>query len=323
MLIGCDKLWRVAIIAMALALAAACADKHTRSYRRLREAKLKKVVAVADFKMEKVRYGPDVAHNLGDMLVDKLVGTGKFIVVERDREAIDLALDRAAEREQAARQSGRSVGSGAQAGRALAAQALFVGAVTGVGKGSTVGGGGAGWGGGGFGAGGMGVSSDRVSVAIRWYDTTSLEILNSHECSKTRASLGFLGAGMGGGGIGAGGGVLRSTLHKTFSRALDRCVRWIVREMDSIPWEGRIVKTSDDDVYINAGSDIGVIAGLKFEVFSAGEDLIDPVTGAILGVEEAPSGEIEVTEVKPSYSVAKATSGLGFKAGDIVRPIKP
>lgn len=283
------------------------------------QSALKKVVAVADFKMEDVEWGSDVAMNLGDMLVDKLVNTGKFIVVERDRKTIDMTLSRAAEKEQGAKQSGMTRGSGAEAGKAMAAQALFVGMITGAGKGSTFGGGGGGWGSGGGGLGGLGISSNKVSLVVRWYDTTSLEIKGSKECTGSQTSLGFLGGGAGDGAAGAGGGVLRSTLSKTFSRALDKCVSWIVQNMDKLPWEGKIVSFKNGQVYLNAGTSAGIKVGDNFTIYKAGEELVDPDSGQSLGIEETLAGQIQISKVMPKFSIGTVTSGGGFKQGDIVR----
>lgn len=284
---------------------------------------LKKVVAVADFKMENVEWGTDVAMNLGDMLVDKLVNTGKFIVVERDRNAIDLTLSQAAEKEQGAKQAGLSRGGGADVGKAMAAQALFVGMISGAGKGSSFGGAGGGWGKGGFGLGGLGISTNKVSVIVRWYDTTSLEVKGSHECTQTQASLGLFGGGVGadkgGGGAGAAGGTFRSTLSKTFSKALDKCVGWIVQSMDKLPWEGKIISSKPGEVYINAGGSAGIKVGDTFTVYKAGEELVDPESGMSLGVEETLAGQVQISKVMPKFSIGAVTSGAGFGKGDLVR----
>lgn len=280
---------------------------------------LKKVVAVADFQMENVQYGSDVAVNLGDLLVDKLVNTGKFIVVERDRQTIDMTLSRAAEKEQGAKQAGMSRGKGADAGKAMAAQALFVGTLTGVGKGSSFGGAGGGWGSGGFGLGGLGFSSNKVNIVVRWYDTTSLEIKGSHECSQTQGALTLGGGGLGDGAAGAGAGTFRSTLAKTFSKALDKCVAWIILNMDKLPWEGKIISAKGPQVYINAGADAGVKVGDNFTIYKAGEELVDPDSGMSLGVEETLSGQVQIAKAMPKFSIATVTSGGGFRQGDIVR----
>lgn len=280
---------------------------------------LKKVVAVANFKMENVQWGSDVAVNMGDMLVDKLVQSGKFIVVERDRDnPYDMTLSKFAEKEQAAKQAGISRGKGADAGKAAAAQALFVGSVVGAGEGSSFGGLGGAGGAGGVGLGGMGIGSNKVAIIVRWYDTTTLQIKGSKECSKTQASIGLFGGGYGGGAGGLGGINLRSTLHKTFSRAIDQCVDWIVNTMEKVPWEGKVIKAGKE-VYINAGSEAGVAVGDSFGVYKAGEALVDPDSGLELGVEENLIGQVQVTKTMPKYSVATSISGNSFAKGDIIR----
>jgi curli biogenesis system outer membrane secretion channel CsgG len=326
---------RIFVFAVVVALVAAFAMPDAYAVKRERKSKpaedaaaaapagLKKVVAVADFELENVEWGSDVAMNMGDMLVDKLVNTGKFIVVERDRNTNALTLSRLAEREQGAKQAGLSRGSGAEVGKAPAAQALFIGMISGAGKGSSFGGAGGGWGGGGFGLGGLGVNTNKVSVIVRWYDTTSLEIKGSHECTQTQSSLslfgGGLGAGSGGGGAGAGGGTLRSTLSKTFSKALDKCVNWIVTNMEKLPWEGKVVSAKGGQIYLNAGSDAGINIGDTFTVYRAGEELVDPDSGMSLGVEETLAGQIQISKVMPKFSIGTVTSGNSFSQGDIVR----
>lgn len=308
------------IVAAIISITSACAAEKNPKHATLIPTHLKKVIAVSDFKMENVAYGADVAMNLGDMLVNKLVKTGRFIVVERDRNSRDLTLAKSAEREQAAKQSGRSIGSGAEAGKAMAAQALFVGVLSGMGRGSSVGGAGIGWGGGGFGAGGMSADSNRVSLIVRWYDTTSLAVLGSEECSKSRADIGFLGLGMGAGGFGMGGGTLRTPLDKAISQAMDRCVRWIVTNMESVPWEGQVIKSNGSQIYVNAGSDAGVAVGDIFTVYRAGEDLTDPSSGRVLGKSEQSAGTIQITEARQSFSIATSLKGESFSRGDIIRP---
>lgn len=318
----------VMLVAFTFSLANAAATKRPKKSAAKEEAPvqlsgLKKVVAVADFEMENVEWGTDVAMNLGDMLVDKLVNTGKFIVVERDRNTRDMTLSQHAEREQAAKQTGLSRGKGADVGKAAAAQALFVGMISGAGKGSSFGGAGGGWGKGGFGLGGLGVNTNKVSVIVRWYDTTSLEIKGSHECTQTQASLSLFGGGMGtgsgGGGAGAGGGTLRSTLSKTFSKALDKCVTWIVANMEKLPWEGKIVSVKGGQLYLNAGSDAGVKVGDSYTVYKAGEELVDPDSGLSLGIEETLAGQVQITKSMPKFSIATTTSGSSFRQGDIIR----
>jgi hypothetical protein len=80
----------------------------------------------------------------------------------------------------------------------------------------------------------------------------------------------------------------------------------------------KIMKVAGDTIYVNAGSgELNV--GDTFDVYRMGEELIDPDTGESLGAEEEKIGSLTITEVKEKYSFAKATSGSGFAAGDVVK----
>ena len=57
-------------------------------------------------------------------------------------------------------------------------------------------------------------------------------------------------------------------------------------------------------VYLSAGANDGVKPGTKFYVLRSQGDLIDPELGSALGTAEVKIGLVEVTEVKPDYSIA-------------------
>ena len=98
---------------------------------------------------------------------------------------------------------------------------------------------------------------------------------------------------------------MSTPLGKATQIAIDRSVVYISDKLSKFPWQGRVVLVKDDTAYINAGSDAGISAGMKFAIYRKGETLIDPETGIELGSEKKKIAEISVFEVQPKFSKAK------------------
>jgi hypothetical protein len=82
-----------------------------------------------------------------------------------------------------------------------------------------------------------------------------------------------------------------------------------------------VMRFQNNQIYLNRGEGAGIEVGDVKEVFSVGEDLIDPGTGKSLGSTEDSLGKIRIVRVAPKFSVAVAVSELTDKpkAGDTVR----
>ena len=86
-------------------------------------------------------------------------------------------------------------------------------------------------------------------------------------------------------------------------------------------WSGRVVESSGEQLFINAGADAGLKAGDAFVVSTVVRELTDPSTGAVLGVIEDRLGEVRVVSVQPGYSIAQMSAPFSAKRGDLVRPV--
>ncbi len=81
-----------------------------------------------------------------------------------------------------------------------------------------------------------------------------------------------------------------------------------------------IIRVQDGQVYINRGTDGGLTRGQVLEVFSKGEELIDPYTGESLGSAEESLGKIRVERVNPKFTIAKIIEEKApIEQGAIVR----
>ncbi len=66
----------------------------------------------------------------------------------------------------------------------------------------------------------------------------------------------------------------------------------------------KIIKVKDGNVYLNRGKDGGLKKGDILDVYLAGEALIDPDTGDVLGAVEEYIGKIKVSKINPKFTIA-------------------
>jgi hypothetical protein len=98
------------------------------------------------------------------------------------------------------------------------------------------------------------------------------------------------------------------------------------KQLGKRKWQGRIAQIEGRDLYINAGEKSGLKVGTKLDVYRAGKAIIDPVTKMKKGTTETKIGQALVTKNDlgddADLSIATASSGAGFKEGDIVKIVK-
>jgi len=68
---------------------------------------------------------------------------------------------------------------------------------------------------------------------------------------------------------------------------------------------GYVIKVEGNQVYFDKGRADTIFVGLKMKVFRESEDLIHPITGALLGKKKDFIADIEITEVNDRYSIGK------------------
>src|SRR2546421_4429546 len=171
----------------------------------------KKRVAVLDFDYGTVHasvaavFGTDqdVGKGISDMLVQRLVQSGKYSVIERK------ALDKILAEQNFGNSNRADSSTAAKIGKMLGVDAIIIGSITQFGRDDkSTGVGGAGWGRGPFGIGGVKVKEAKAicNISARMVDTTTGEILAAvtGEGHSTRSGTSLLGGGGGGGGGGVG-----------------------------------------------------------------------------------------------------------------------
>jgi len=268
---------------------------------------LKKTIAVSRF--ENKTGDLTVGEGMADQLADALIQSGKFVVLERQ-----TLEDVIAEQDIAA--SGRAeVSQTAKTGKLIPSQILIKGTVTEFEAEQQSGGSGISFSGVSLGSSKV---SAHVAVILRIIDTTSGQVLDS-----VRVEGEARGKGMKIGiqiqGVGLGSEDFKKTpLGEATQIAIDKAVLEIAAKLEKVPFEGKIIKITDADVYTNIGSRNDVKPGAVFDVYSLGEGIIDPDTGENLGAERTKVGAIRIASVEEKFSKAVAESGGNFEKGFIL-----
>jgi len=278
---------------------------------------LKKRIAVVDFE-DKTGHGAwHIGSGMADMLTTALVKSGNFMVIERQQ------LEQVMKEQQLGLTGAVTPQSAAQIGKLLGVELIVLGSVNEFGeKQSSVGGSvGSKISKGMFGLNKVGVDSKtaRVGLDIRLVNTTTGEIVAADGIAEEESKKG-LDVGTDDFAFSNDSRFDETLAGKATRKAVNKVVDMITTAMDKLPWSGKILKVNaNKTVMIKPGAEGGVKVGDVFNVFSQGEEIIDPDTGLSLGSEEKQIGTIEVTEAKDKFATAKVVSGSGFKMGDMVR----
>ncbi len=235
--------------------------------------------------------------------------SSKFSVIERDKLALVM-------KEQGLGSSGAvDPATAAKVGRILGVKYMLVGGIDKFAINTT---------GGGLSAlGGIGGKMTQADTMInmRFIDTTTAERV---------ISLSAAGNVKKGGGSFRGNTLSRDAEWGIASEALEKASKAVVDKLVTGGYldrmsaaataggvEGKIIKVTGNQAWINLGSSSGIKVGDRFKIFNIGEALKDPDTGAVLGADEKETGSGDVTEVQAKYAVI--TFKGAAKAKDTVR----
>ena len=273
----------------------------------------KKRVAVTKFenKVTGVYGNWRLGEGFAEMLTTELMNTGRFIVVER--QALQDIVG-----EQELGQTGLvKQESAAKVGELLGAQIIVRGVVSEFSLAESGGGGGIGIAG--FRLGGKS-SNAHVGVDIRLIDTTTGQVLYSHNAAG-HASSSSVGVSVSRGIVDFGAeGFNNTPLGQATREAISDCVNFIISKMESMPFSAKVIKVTGDNIYINAGTNLNIKPGMTFRAYSVGESIVDPDTNLVLGQEEKMVGVIEVKNAQDKFSIGYPKSGCGsLKKGDVLK----
>jgi hypothetical protein len=264
-------------------------------------AQQKATIAVIPFTFHKdFRATPGAALETGALtnkFVTALVGTRKFDVVERER--LEKLLDEMQLGKTGLMDPTRAV----EAGKALGADFMLMGEVSVFTLTTTL---------------------KHIELADRWQRIEELRLIVDMRIVETRTTKivsAFKGdAAMTGKQMFKARPPVDAPLEPATVDEIERQVvdKLVIKVIDAV-YPIRVIGVSAEGVVsINRGEGGGVPVGTELDVFSEGEEMVDPDTGEVLGAEETKVGRIRVQEVLPKFSKCSILAGRPQK-GNICR----
>ncbi|MBI4479830.1 MAG: curli production assembly protein CsgG [Acidobacteria bacterium] len=301
-------------------------------------AQQKKRVAVFDFDFSTVQtnsaavFGTnvDIGKGISDLIVESLVKSGTYSVIER--KAIEKILA-----EQNFSNSDRAdASSAAKIGKILGVDAIIIGSITQFGnddKATNVGGGALGGVTGRFGIGGVSRRESKavVNLSARMVSTDTAEILGvaAGKAESKRSGTSLLGAGGSSAGAGGAGVDMSSSnfAQTIIGEAVIGAVAALSTELDgnadkivakAIVVDGLVADATDNELVLNIGTKGGVKVGDKLAVKRVTREVKDPATGKVIRRIEDSLGTVTITEADEGSSVGTYTGSSPAKVGDRV-----
>jgi curli biogenesis system outer membrane secretion channel CsgG len=301
-------------------------------------AQQKKRVAVMNFEYATVRsqvsaiFGTDedIGKGIADLIVEKLVQSGQYSVIERK------ALDKIMAEQNLSNSDRFDANTAAKIGRLLGVDAMIMGSITQFGrddKSTGVGGGALSRVSGRFGVGGVKRSEAKavVGISARMVNIETAEILNTAKGigESVRTGTSLLGAG--GGDVVGGGHVdmtSRNFANTIIGEAVDSAVKQLCSQLDqgagrlparAVVIDGLVADATGGVLVLNIGSRAGLKVGDRLQVRRKIRDVRDPVSGKVLRSIEDKVGEVVITEVDEQSAVGNFTGASPAKVGDAIK----
>lgn len=301
-------------------------------------AQQKKRVAVINFDYATVRSSvaaiwgtdQDIGKGIADLIVEKLVASGKYSVIERK------ALDKILSEQNFSNSDRADSNTAAKIGRVLGVDAIVMGSITQFGrddKSTGVGGGAMSRVSGRFGIGGFKRTEAKavVGISARMVNTDTGEIFATAKGvgESTRKGTSLLGAGGGSVAAGAGGDMTSKNFANTIlGEAVNAAADQLCAQLDqqsarlparAVVINGLVADASGGSIVLNVGKRAGLKVGDRLEVRRKIRDVRDPATGKILRSIADKVGEVVITDVDEQSAVGQYTGSTPAKVGDMVR----
>ena len=249
---------------------------------------------------------------LNALLVDALIRSGRFVVVER------VALGDIQLEQELAKAGATEAETAASSGRMLGASAVVRATVTKFQAGA--GGGGVQIG---MPLGGMvGATGQHAIVEfnLRIIDTSTGQVVATFKASGTAKSTTATASVTNGRGPTVGATTFRNTpLGEAAESAINSAVKQVAMSMNNVPWSAPVVAFDDGKVYVGAGFAQNLKAGTTLRVYRKDRILTDPNTGVVLEILMKNVGTIQIQSVRDKVSVGIVTGGDPPARGDLAK----
>lgn len=275
-------------------------------------ATVKPVVIVADFENRAGFSGRwNLPAELADMLVARLLPTGKVTVLERTH-LQEVMQEIARQGSAFSREEGRIKPGGLKNARYL---------IRGVVTDFSVANDSSGW----FGVPHVtvkgGRSEAKVALTITISDIRSGEIISSAQTTGL-ATQSFMGASVDYASISFGGETfIKTPLGSATDKAVRKAAARILNDLPPETWQARVAESDAEGVIVNGGENVGIKADDMFVVRREGRVVTDPTTGDV--IEKLPGrimGRIQVKSIGPSSARAVLMEGAAER-GDYLEAV--
>jgi len=161
-----------------------------------------------------------------------------------------------------------------------------------------------------------------VSITFTLADVANGQILYT---TVQRARLGEWSFSIGASPSGdSGGNVSKTPVDYMVSACANKAAFEIARFLRYRKWKGSVVEVAKADIFVNAGSQQGMVPQTKLIVQTVKRIIRDRESGTILGEDLRGIGTLEVIAVQNGFSVARVVDGCdGIKPGDRVELATP
>ena len=262
-------------------------------------------VAVIPFDNRTNWWADDMGDVAADMIVTRLVNSGAFSVIERER--LESILQ-----EQGFQLSGQVNPSDVvEIGRLAGVMYLITGSVTRFSideKGT------------GLLGRSIGYTEAESEMNVRAFSTETGEIITASEGSGSKRLVNISGV------ISMSASMNRGVAEEALGPASDEIVEDLVRQIDrfviteiAMPAPAIVGSGADGSLYIDQGESAGVQVGQRFEVHRVVDEIVN-AAGEVLDQITDRVGIIEVTRVLSQSSVCKIVEGEA-EEGDTLRPV--
>jgi curli biogenesis system outer membrane secretion channel CsgG len=162
--------------------------------------------------------------------------------------------------------------------------------------------------------------SGRVGVDLRIIDIGTSEVLYAEEVAESEKSrsIGFSTSEFS---FGDANRFDDHVVGKATRKVINKIVDKLAEQSVKTPWSGILI-VADEFLFIDGGTELGIVSGMQFDVKRYGKEVKHPKTGKVLKVLYDDVGLVKATEVEDGITTVEAVSGSGFQEGDIVRPHK-
>jgi curli biogenesis system outer membrane secretion channel CsgG len=163
---------------------------------------------------------------------------------------------------------------------------------------------------------GLGTYNGRVAVDMRLIDIGTSEVLWADQVAKEEKSR-SLSLSTDKFSFGDQKRFDDHVVGKATRKVINAVVEKLEEQVENRPWQGLLI-TADEFLFIDGGTELGIQAGMTFEVKRKTKEVKHPKTGKILKVIYETVGVVKATEVEEGVTTVETVEGSGFKTGDRV-----